>query len=110
MAHRSTGLFPRKAAYVDESLIQPEDSLVKIPAGLERVLIVAYFSADAAGSVDVMDTTQTVTIARLVAPVGGGKVLAERSGYELAQAGHTELSWLGENLTAGTVQVSLDAE
>jgi hypothetical protein len=112
MAHRSTGLFPRKAAYVDAATILTAGSSTAfaIPVGIDELCVVAYFSSDAAGYAKLNDQDGNL-LATLTAPSGGGKVQIERSGYELAKMGVTGLKLVTATfLTAGAVQVSLDAD
>ena len=111
MAHRSSGLFPRKAAYVDAATILTAGSSTAfaIPVGADDIEVVAYFSSDAAGYAKLNDQDGNL-LATLTAPSGGGKVQIERSGYELSKMGVTGLKLVTATfLTAGTVQVSLDA-
>jgi hypothetical protein len=111
MAHRSTGLFPRKAAYVDAATILTAGSSTAfaIPTGVDSLGIVAYFSSTAAGYAKITDQSDNL-LATITAPSGGGMVLIERSGFELAKLGVTGLKLVTATfLTAGTVQVSLDA-
>ena len=109
--HRSTGLFPRKAAFVDSATILTAGAAAfPVPVGVDELCIVAYFSSNAAGYAKITDQSDNL-IATLTAPSGGGMVLVERSGYELAKLGVTGLKLVTATfLTAGTVQVSLDAD
>lgn len=102
MAHQSTGLHPRKFAYVDAEMILSASPKAVSTHG-ETINIVAYFSADAAGDVAVKNGSDT--IATLTA-VPGGKVQIARSGYEF---GGAELSLTVDTaaLTAGSSQVSV---
>ena len=106
MAARSSGMFPRKAAWVDaETLIPADGSALTVPdlQHSGEVTLIAYFSADAVGSVEVTLGTETVTLA--AADQRDRKVMKVRSGYELGSV--TSVSQDQSGLSAGTAQVSL---
>lgn len=111
MTARSTGIFPRKAGWVDEATLLPADgSNLAVPnlRHYGEVYFLAFFSADAVGSVVIekADGTDLVTI---TAPAGGGRRLLMRDGFEIGQLfGDVETIKLNDaGLTAGTVQVSV---
>ena len=97
---RSTGMFPRRAAWCDvETMIPDDGSCNKFPhltsirysnggaagntSGTD-VQFVAYFSEDAVGTVDVVDcASDTVIVTLDAARAVKGKAIAVRAGYEL---------------------------
>lgn len=127
---RSTGMFPRRAAWCDvETMIPDDGSCNKFPhltsirysnggaaggtTGTD-VQFVAYFSEDAAGSVDVVDCTSDEVIVTLSADKAiKGKAIAVRAGYELdgivdADGNPSPLDTFKRttaSLTAGTARV-----
>lgn len=105
MGARSSGMYPRKAAWVDEETTLPSDgSALTVPnlQHSDEVTFVAFYSADAAGSVTVAAGSTNITLA---APSGGGKVFAVRSGIELGSV--TSVALDSAALTAGSVKVAL---
>lgn len=108
-SHQSTGLHPRKAAYVDTATILTNDSATafSIPTGNDDISFVLFFSATAAGLVKINDQAGNL-IKSVAAPSGGGRVLVEMSGYELKLAAVTGIKIVTTTfLTAGAVQVSM---
>ena len=106
MGARSSGMFPRKAAWVDAATIIPADGSSLTVPNLKHsgeVTIVAFFSSDAVGSVAVTLGSETVTLAASDERLG--KVIKVRSGYELGDV--TEVSQDQASLSAGTAQVSI---
>ena len=106
MAARSSGMFPRKAAWVDAETIIPADGSALTVPDLQHsgeVTIIAYFSADAVGSVSVDLGGTTVTLA--AADQRDRKVIKVRSGYELGSV--TSVTQDQASLSAGTAQVSI---
>ena len=127
-SHQSTGLHPRRAAWVDTATILPavtsHATTASLGTGLrvslnhnEDVSFVAYFSATATGSVKIqtsVDDSTYTTLAVLTAPSGGGRVLITRDGVELpagtiyARVASSDFAGSpASTLTAGAVQVSL---
>ncbi len=106
MAARSTGIFPVRGAYVDNATVIPAGGgALTVPdlGNSSEVTFVAFFSADAAGSVEVTAGATTFTIA--AEDQKDGKVLKVRSGYELGSV--TSVTQDQANLSAGTCQVSI---
>lgn len=106
MGARSSGMFPRKGVWIDAETIIPADGSTLTVPDLQHsgeVTIVAFFSADAVGSVAVTIGSETVTLA--VADQKDLKVIKVRSGYELGSV--TEVTQDQALLTAGTAQVSI---
>lgn len=106
MAARSTGMFPKYAAWVDTATILPANGDPLEVPNLQHsaeVHFVAYFSADAEGYVEVY--SGVTSLVKLTAPAGGGKVIAVRSGYELGEV--TSIALNSTSLDEGTVQVSV---
>ena len=104
MAARSSGMFPIRAAWVDAATLIPANGDALTVPNLKHsgeVTVVAYFSADATGSVAVTLGSEVMTIA--AAP--GEKVIKVRSGIELGDV--TSVSQDQASLTAGTAQVSI---
>jgi len=104
---RSSGIFPKKAAWVDLETTFPADAtLIAVPnlQHSDLVTFVAYFSATAVGSVVVQRPDNSV-IATLTAPAGGGKVIVARGGLEIGSV--TSVKLIRTGLTAGTARVSL---
>ena len=116
---RSTGMFPRRAAWCDVETMIPDDgscnqfpnmTSVRYSNGpvAREINFVAYFSEDAVGSVDVVDcTTDTVVATLSVANAIRGKAIVVRSGYELDQI-ESDLDTFKrttDSLTAGTAKV-----
>lgn len=108
-SHQSTGLHPRFSAYVDTATIVTNDSSTAFPVscGGDDITFVVFFSATAAGYIKVNDQAGNL-IKQITAPSGGGRVIAEMSGYELKMAGVTGVKVATSTfLTAGAAQVSL---
>ena len=106
MAARSSGMFPRKAAWVDAATIIPADGSALTVPDLQHsgeVTLIAYFSSDAVGSVDVTLGSETITLA--AADQRNSKVMKVRSGYELGSV--TEATQDQAALSAGYAQVSI---
>ena len=106
MAARSSGMFPRKAAWVDAATIIPADGSALTVPNLQHsgeVTLVAYFSDDAAGSIAVTLGSETVTLA--AADQRDKKVIKVRSGYELGPV--TSVTADYALLSAGSAQVSI---
>ena len=106
MAARSSGMFPRKAAWVDAATIIPADGSALTVPDLQHsgeVTLIAYFSSDAVGSVDVTLGSETITLA--AADQRNSKVMKVRSGYELGSV--TEATQDQASLSAGSAQVSI---
>lgn len=100
MPARSEGIFPRRAAWCDVETMLPDDgSCNKFPEmtsvkhsngpdGAREINFVAYFSEDAAGSIDVVDCFSSTVIATLHADRAiNGKAITVRAGYELEKIG-----------------------
>ena len=106
MGARSSGMFPRKGVWIDAETIIPADGSALTVPDLQHsgeVTIVAFFSADAVGSVTVdLDGTAVVLAA---ADQKDLKVIKVRSGYELGSV--TEVTQDQASLSAGTAQVSI---
>ena len=106
MAARSSGMFPRTAAWVDSETIIPADGTALTVPDLQHsgeVTLIAYFSSDAVGSVEVTLGTEVVTLA--AADQRDRKVMKIRSGYELGSV--TSVTQDQSGLSAGTAQVSI---
>lgn len=106
MAARSSGMFPRKAAWVDAATLIPANGDALTVPNLQHsgeVTLVAFFSNDAAGSVAVTLGSEVITLA--VADQRDNKVIKVRSGYELGPV--TSVTQDQGNLSSGTCQVSL---
>lgn len=104
---RSSGMFPKQAAWVDlETTFPANADLMEVPnlqhSGL--VSFVAYFSANAVGTVAIQRADNS-PVCSLTAPAGGGKVIVQRSGIEIGTL--TQIKCVRTGLTAGTAQVSL---
>lgn len=110
MAARSSGIFPRKGAHVDAQTIIPTSAPLEVPnlRHSDTVTFLAFFSADATGSVVVREVGGA-TLVTLTAPSGGGRALVERSGWEIGQVHGdvTSIERVNTGLTAGTAQVSV---
>ena len=104
MGARSSGMFPRRSAFVDELTTLVAGGAIDTPnlQHSDTVEFVAFFSADAVGSVAV---TAGSTVITLTAPSGGGKVHASRLGIELGEVTSVSLDITG--LTGGTAKVVL---
>ena len=116
MAARSTGIFPRVATWVDaETLFTATDNVKEVPnlQHSAEVHFVAYFSADAEGSVTV--TTNNGFTVDLAATDDRGvdlKVYKVRAGYEIGDmtVEGTETPTVTvdfSGLTAGAAEVSI---
>lgn len=110
MAARSSGMFPKHAAWVDLATLLPADgSDLSVPPlnHSGTVHFLAYFSADAVGSV----TVELSNGYQVVLDADGErnrKVIAVRSGYEIGDMGATPTAKrINTNLSAGTAQVSV---
>lgn len=106
MAARSSGMFPVRAAWVDaETIIPAGGSALTVPdlQFSSEVTIVAFFSADAVGSVTVDLGGTAVVLA--ASDQKDQKVIKVRSGYELGSV--TSVTQDQASLSAGTAQVSI---
>lgn len=106
MAARSSGMFPVRAAWVDaETIIPANGDTLEVPNLMHsgEVTFIAFFSADAVGSVTV--TAGGTTVVLDAADQKDHKVIKVRSGYELGSV--TEVSQDQAALSAGTAQVSI---
>ena len=95
-------MFPRSGGYVDEALVLENGTTKAISTGA-GITVLAYFSSDAVGSVDV--TLSNGLVLTLTAPSGGGKILTSRNETEIY--GVDEATLDTASLSAGSVQVSL---
>jgi len=95
-------MFPKHGAYVDQALILVDGEAKSISAGA-GLNVLAFFSADAVGSVTV--TLSNSEVITLSAPTGGGKVITSRNAFEVYGVNSATLDEAG--LSAGSVQVSL---
>ena len=106
MAARSSGMFPRRAAWVDAATLIPADGSALAVPNLQHsgeVTLIAYFSDDAVGFVAVTLGSEVVTLA--AGDQRDKKVIKVRSGYELGSV--TSVSQDQALLSAGSCQVSL---
>ena len=106
MGARSSGMFPRKGVWIDAETIIPADGSTLTVPNLKHsgeVTVVAFFSADAVGSVTVDLGGTAVTLA--AADQRDSKVIKVRSGYERGDV--TEVTQDQASLSAGSAQVSI---
>lgn len=106
MAARSSGMFPRKAAWVDAATLIPANGdALTVPNLMHsgEVTVIAYFSNDAVGSVEVTLGSEVITLD--ASAQRDRKVMKVRSGYELGAV--TSVTQDQTGLTAGTCQVSI---
>ena len=98
--HKRQGFLVDEATILDNGVAMPLTGGAKA----QGLNIGFYFSANAAGTVVILDNNGAI-LASVVAPTGGGKVIIERGRFEVYDV--TSVTMDSTGLTAGTVQASL---